>query len=134
MGAEVKPLVHEGETQRQYVRVHMPARITIEGIDYNVTDLSSGGLSFKDSENRFRKGQITELLLVLPFPSFSVDIVFKAEIDQIISSEDVVGVSFIDPTFEQLSILNHVLRSFLIGEIVVSDGLLYAVSNVDFAK
>jgi len=134
MGAEVTKLVHESETQRQFVRVHLPARITIDHKNYDVTDLSSGGLSFKDPENTYRKGQVFELLLVLPFPSFSMDVSLNVEVVHTSPTKETVGCRFTDLSSDQLAVLHHVLRSFIAGEIVVSNDLLNTVSRENFVK
>ena len=127
-------LVHESETQRQYVRVSLPARAKVGDKEYIVTDLSSGGMSLQNAGDDFDKDKDVNTLLILPFKSFSIDIELNAEVRHVNQNSKTVGFRFVNLTPEQTSLLNHVLRSFIAGEIVSGSDLLAVVSRENFVK
>ena len=134
MSMAANNLVHESETQRQYVRVSLPARADVNGQQYIVTDLSSGGVSLQNVEEKFTKGDESSISLTLPFKSFSMDIELDGEVRHANDKHKTVGFRFINLTAEQTSLLNHVLRSFIAGEIVAGSDLLAVVSRENFVK
>jgi len=134
MGNAAENLVHESETQRQYVRVSLPARARVGNKDYIVSDLSSGGMSIQNSDAGFKKGDQINTLLTLPFKSFSMDIELEAEARHTNNATKSAGFRFVNLTPEQTSLLNHVLRSFIAGEIVAGNDLLAVVSRENFVK
>ncbi len=127
-------LVHESETQRQYVRVHLPARARIEGVDYEVTDISSGGISLQNVDKAFKANEKINLLVILPFKDFSLDIDLNAEVRHFDKKKNTLGARFINMTPEKTSLLNHVLRSFIAGEVVAGNDILNVVSRDNFVK
>lgn len=127
-------LVHESETQRQYVRVNLPARARVNNNEYTVTDLSSGGVSLQNADEDFNQGEVVNFLLILPFKSFSMDIDLNAEVRHVSKNNQTVGFRFINLTGEQTSLLNHVLRGFIAGEIVAGNDLLSVVARENFVK
>ncbi len=127
-------IVHESETQRQFVRLQLPATTDIKGQRYTVKDLSSGGMAIRDIDKAVSKGEVIFLTLILPFPDFALDIEIKAEIQHIDKKTNVAGARFIDLTPNQISILNHVIKSFMAGDIVGTNDLLNVVSRENFVN
>ena len=134
MNMAANKVVHESETQRQYVRVSLPARATIDGSQYIVTDLSSGGLSLQNAETKYTRGKSYNIALSLPFKSFSMDVELEGEVRHVSEKNKTAGFRFVNLTPEQVSLLNHVLRSFIAGEIVAGNDLLAVVSRENFVK
>ena len=127
-------IIHESETQRQFVRLQLPATAKIGDNRLTVKDLSSGGLALRDVGKAFKKGQILDMTLILPFAEFSLDIDLKIEIQYIDKKTDTAGCRFTDLTQNQTSILNHVVRSFVAGDVVGADNILHVVSRENFVN
>ncbi len=127
-------ITHESETQRQFVRLQLPATADINGNRFTVKDLSSGGMAIRDIDNAASKGDILDLTLILPFADFSLDIDIKAEIQHVDKKTNIAGSRFIDLNSNQVSILNHVIKSFMAGDIVGANDLLNVVSRENFVN
>lgn len=127
-------IVHESETQRQYIRLQLPAMAEIEGLKLTVKDLSSGGMALKDIGNDLKKGHVHNIKLTLPFADFTLDIEVKAEIQYVDTKLKIAGCKFIDLTSSQTSILNHVIRSFISGDIMDGGEILNVVARENFVN
>lgn len=132
--AKQNQVAHESETQRQHVRLPMPARVTIGGKKYEIKDLSSGGVAVKDIEGEFKRGQKIPLRLKLPFGSFALDAHFEAEVQHYNTKEKSLGCVFTNLTTEHISLLNHMLKAYLAGDIVAAGDLLGIASRDNFTK
>jgi alginate biosynthesis protein Alg44 len=128
-------IVHESETQRQYIRLQLPASVEIDGTRYSLKDLSAGGLALRDIDTKeFKKSQRSDLKLILPFADFTIDLDLKAEIQYIDKKLKIAGCRFIDLTPSQISILNHVIRSFIAGDIEKNTDIISVVARDNFAN
>lgn len=127
-------IVHESETQRQFVRLQLPAMVHIGDKRFTVKDLSSGGLAIRDVENNINKGDSLDLTLILPFADFALDIDLKAEIQYVDKKINVAGCRFTNLNTNQISILNHVLKAFMAGDIVDGNDLLNVVARDNFVN
>jgi len=127
-------IVHESETQRQFIRLKMPAQAEMNGARYGAKDISSGGMAIQGMTDLPKKGSRHKLKLVLPFFDFALDIDLTAEVIHVDKKENSVGVRFIDMTSNQVSMLNHVLSAFIAGDVVSSESLLNVVSRDNFVK
>ena len=62
-------VTHESEVQRQYIRIDLAAKATIDNSNYNLHNLSSGGFSIEAPENVFSSSiQHTATTLKIRFP------------------------------------------------------------------
>lgn len=127
-------IVHESETQRQYIRLKMPAQVEIDGVRYTAKDLSSGGMAVHGFEKMPRKGSRHDVKLLLPFFDFSLDINLVAEVVHTDKKMKGAGLRFVDMTASQMSILNHVLSAFISGDIIDGSGILNIVARDNFVK
>ena len=127
-------IVHESETQRQFVRLPVPAQVVIDEQDYEAGNLSSGGLSVEGVKNAFQPGTHLSLLLRLPFTAFSLEITIEAEVLYFDSEKQVMGCQFVNVTPDQVSLLNHVMKSYMAGEIVKSGDLLNVAARENFVN
>lgn len=127
-------IIHESETQRQFIRLQLPAMVDVKEQRFTVKDLSSGGMAIRDIDHHFSKGDLIETKLILPFADFSLDIGIKGEVQYIDKKANCAGVRFIDLNANQISILNHVIKSFMAGDIIGSQDLLNVVSRENFVN
>lgn len=134
MAGKAEQLVHESETQRQYVRVTMPALVEIEEQVYEVSDLSSGGFRVQGFEGSYRKGKAFPLRLVLPFHAFTLDVDLEAEVRHYNKDTQTMGCRFINLTEDKMSVLNHVLRSFIAGDLVGAGDVINVVARENYVK
>lgn len=127
-------IVHESEAQRQFVRIRLPAKALVEGEVYALRDLSAGGLAILDIEKKYNKGAVLSIELILPFGDFTLDIRLEAQVQNYDAAEKVLGARFVNLSKQQVSLLNHVIKSFIAGEVVESGDLLNAVARDNFVR
>jgi len=127
-------IVHEAETQRQHIRLNLPAQVDVNGEKYDVKDISSGGLAIRNANDNFKKNQIREFVLHFPFSDFELDIELRAEILHIDQKENIAGCRFIDLTEKKISILNHVIKSFMSGDLINAGDIIDTVSRENFVS
>lgn len=127
-------IVHESETQRQFIRLKMPAQSEIDGMRYTAKDLSSGGMAIAGFEKMPRKSSRHDIKLILPFFDFSLDIDLTAEVVHTDKKTQSAGFRFVDMNANQLSILNHILSAFISGDIVSGNSILNVASRDNFVK
>tara|TARA_B100001989_G_C24539203_1_gene466494 strand:+ start:1050 stop:2084 length:1035 start_codon:yes stop_codon:yes gene_type:complete len=130
--SEIKNIVHESETQRQFVRLPVPAKARIDEKEYDVKDLSSGGLSVVKVGKEYEDGTIVPLELFLPFSAFSLEVVIDTEVKYYDAKDKMLGLQFVNVTQDQVALLNHVMKSFMAGEIVRSGDLLNVAARENF--
>lgn len=127
-------VTHESETQRQFIRLKMPAHAEIDGVRYTAKDLSSGGMAINGFDKLPRKSSRKDIKLILPFFDFALDIDLTAEVVHTDKKDNSAGFRFVEMNGNQLSILNHVLSAFISGEIISGDSLLNVVARENFVK
>lgn len=135
MSAQAAPqIVHESETQRQHVRVQIPARAEIASRTYMVKDLSVSGASIEGVDTPYIDGAQFNLTLTVPFESFSLNVSLKAFVTHYDAPSRLLGCQFTDLTREQLSILNSIIQSYMSGVIIKEGDLLNVVARDNFVK
>lgn len=134
MGNNIANIVHESEAQRQFVRLPVPAEAAIDGQSYVVKDLTAGGLSIVDVSRAMKEGEALKVTLYLPFSSFSLQMELQAVVRYYLPSEKVAGMQFTGLTPDQISLLNHVIKSFMAGEIIRSGDLMNVAARDNFTK
>lgn len=117
-------ITHESETQRQYPRFAMPARVTLATKDYAVKNLSVGGCALTGVEEAPARGKTLTLGLKLAFGGFALGVPLNAEAQYYDAATRTLGCRFVNLTGEQTSFLNHVVKSFVAGDIVTAGSLL----------
>lgn len=127
-------IVHESETQRQFVRLQLPAMAEIQGKRYHLKDLSSGGMAVRDIDLNIGVKDRVALNLILPFADFSLDIALNAEVQHKDKKINVFGLRFVDLNAGQIAILNHVIKAYIAGDIVGSSDILNVVSRDNFVS
>lgn len=134
MATNEQQIVHESEAQRQFVRIQMPAKAELNGSEYAVRDLSSGGIGLLDVTGDYRKGQTLEIVLNLPFNDFALDVRLEGQVQNFDSKTKVLGCRFTNLTTRQISLLNHVLKSFIAGDVIASGDIINVVSRDNFVR
>lgn len=127
-------IVHESEAQRQHVRLPLPARAIIAGQEYDVRDLSSGGVGVTGITGDYARGKPLDITLRLPFGTFTLDLNLQGETQHYNGAEKLLGCNFTKLTTDQLALINHVLKAFLAGDVVASGDLLNVASRDSFVK
>jgi alginate biosynthesis protein Alg44 len=127
-------ITHESETQRQYPRFSLPSRVVLNGKEYSLKNLSAGGAALQGVNDGLAKGKQVSVELRLPFSAFSLGIALKAEVQYYDAIEKVLGCRFVEQGPEQVSFLNHAIKSFLAGEIVSADNILSIAQRNNFTK
>lgn len=130
-----KNLAHESESQRQYARIKIPARVIVE-VDgklkkYPLLDLSAGGFAFQGAlsatENGYR-GRI----------EFNVDgFVFMMPINFDVKQagrNGRIGCCFQNMSGQETASLRHIITAFLSGELVTSGDMINILGRDNFAK
>jgi len=117
-------IAHESETQRQYPRLSLPARVILNGKEYAVKNLSAGGIAVSGAEGSFAAGKRLSLDLKLLFAGFWLGVPLAAEVKHCDAAEGILGCRFVDQGQEQVSFLNHAIKSFIAGDIVTADNIL----------
>ncbi len=130
-------LVHETETQRQYVRAKVPGTLELQNDGstrrFKLLDLSGGGLSFAAGKGAFSAGQTCSGKIKLKLESITVEVPLQFQV-RYVDSDGRVGARFeqIDPT--QIATIRRVVSSFLGGELIGAGELMHTLSRNNFTS
>jgi alginate biosynthesis protein Alg44 len=127
-------ITHESETQRQYPRFSLPSRVVFSGKEYNVKNLSVGGIAVSDVAEAPAGGKQLSLTLKFPFNSFSLGIPLTAEVKHYDAAQKILSCQFVNLIPEQVSFLNHAVKSYVSGDIVSAENVLNIVQRNNFTK
>lgn len=127
-------IVHESEAQRQYVRLALPAYAEIAGARYTVKDISTGGMAITGVEGNFAAGQILATRLVLPFVDFTLEVSVDVQVQHYEKDNKSIGCRFVNLSANQVSILNHVIKAFIAGDVVSAGDVLNVTARDNFVK
>jgi alginate biosynthesis protein Alg44 len=127
-------IVHESEVQRQHARLHVPARIAVDGKRCAVKNLSAGGVSIQGIPGEFVKGQPVKLQLGIPLNGFSMDLNLSGEVRHYDAEKKILGCNFTNLSQDHISFLNHILRAYMAGDLVASNDILNIASRNNFAN
>ncbi len=127
-------VTHESETQRQFVRFTVPSRALLDGKEFDVRDLSTGGISLSGVNKEIPKGKILRIELKMPFDAFSFTLPLDAEVRHYVANKGIVGCRFVNLTARQTSFLNQFVKSFIAGDVVTAGSILNVASRNNFTK
>ncbi len=126
-------IVHEADSQRQHVRVHLPAKIEINGDDYKIVEWSNSGASVSaDNKNSLKKLNIKpaqKIVMIFDFDSFSLRVPMTAEARHTDEEKLLVGIRFVDMTARQISIMQHLVNAYVTGELSEVNDLINIVGR-----
>ena len=128
-------VVHESETQRQYVRVRLPAALRIRRDDgsvqkHDIRDLSVGGLSFAPESGRFEMGQRLQGTVSVSLEGIGITIPIQFVV---VREED----GYICAAFDNLDrtaivSLRQLITAYLSGEVVDAGDVLHSMNRENF--
>lgn len=133
-------LVHEADAQRHHVRVKLPAKVEINNTLYEVKDWSTGGASLSvPADNQsgvFVSGKTYQVRMVFDFTGFSLFVPMTVEVRHTQDEQSAVqvGLRFIDMTAEQIVIMQHLVGSYVTGELGSVGELIHVLSRNNFTK
>jgi mannuronan synthase len=129
-------IVHESETQRQHVRVKIPASIQfiVDGAArrHKLIDVSAGGFSFDCRGERYAVGQSFggQLLLSVDAVGFSIPVTFT--VNSARTDNGRIGCVLQDLGAQEIAALRQVITTFLSGELVTAGEMLSTLSRTNF--
>ncbi len=124
-------VTHESEVQRQYIRIDLAAKATIDNSNYNLHNLSSGGFSIEAPENVF-SSSIQHIKILFDFDNFAFQLDVTARL--VYQNKGIAGFAFTELKARQISLLNYIIKSYLSGLIVSEGDLINVATRNDFAK
>lgn len=128
-------LVHESETQRQFPRVKIPVQVNIGNAEYSVHNLSAGGMAICGLSRPPSPGAQIEITLTFPFDGFALNLTLQAEIRYHNGGKQrVTGLRFTNLEPVQISVLQHMIRSFLSGDVIRSEDILSVAGRDNFVR
>jgi len=136
-----KQIVHEAEVTRQYARYKIPAKVEIDGKIYVVDNWSLGGLAVKNAPREFCKKPSKKAKLIFKFDTFET-VVDNLNLEFICAGKtpegdhySLLGAKFHNLDDYQISILNQIITSYINGDIITKEDILYAATrNITYIK
>ena len=136
-----KQMVHEAEVTRQHARYKIPAKIEIDGKIYIVENWSLGGLSLKNAPKEFCKQIHKKAKMLFKFDTFET-VVDNLNVEFACAGKTPTGLTFplLGAKFHnlednQISILNNIISSYINGDIITQEDILYAATrNITYQK
>lgn len=134
MKEKVPPqVVHESETQRQFVRARLPATLELRDAGtYRVRDLSVGGLAFHHEDAGFRRGDKLSGTLSVDFESIAISIPVAFVVGRV--GDDTCAGEFDDLDPEALASLRHLISAYLSGEIIGAGDVVHTLNRENFTS
>ncbi len=127
-------VVHESETQRQHIRIGLPAKVKINDDIYKIKDLSVSGLSIAtDKELPIDKSART-LRIFFVFDVFAFYLDIKAQPVYFNAKRKEAGFRFVEMKDRQLSLLNYVVKSWLSGSVIREGEIMNVISRDNLTK
>lgn len=137
MTAKKSPtVVHESETQRQYVRVQIPARLRVQdengaSVTHKVRDVSMGGCSFNPDGHTYRVGQHLSGAIHLSLEGIGITVPMKLVITR--ADSDSCAAEYEELSPNATASLRQLISAYLSGEVVSADDVLHTVSRDNFS-
>jgi alginate biosynthesis protein Alg44 len=133
-------LVHEADAQRHHVRVKIPSIIEINGAHYITRDWSTAGASVtldsKSDRADFSIGKSHTAKMIFEFEGFSLSVPLKMEVRSTAEGEGQgsIGLRFIEMTQDQIVIMQHLVGSYVSGELTSVNEIIHVLSRNNFTK
>ncbi len=129
-------VVHESETQRQHVRIRIPARVSfkVNGVEreYPLNDISAGGFSFTSSGDDYSVGSEYSGSIALTGDNVGFSLPVSFDVNAISGPESRVSCRFQDLSAQTTAALRHVITSYVGGELVTVGEMLTTLSRQNF--
>ncbi len=129
---KVTNVVHESETQRQHIRIELPAETEICDQRYKIKNISAGGVCIRTKKNITFPSGIHNLKIFFHFENFSFHLDVRASLIYYNSEKNESGFAFHEMNARQISLINHVIKSYLSGHIVSEGDIMDVVTRENF--
>lgn len=130
--SNIAKIVHESETQRQHIRVELPAVVKLAGKAYKVKDISTGGFSLKTDKEFILPQGVQEVKILFSFENFAFHLSVKIAPIYFNKTLQVAGFRFNEMNARQVSVLNHVVKSCLAGLIIGEGEIINIIARDNF--
>ncbi len=130
-------LVHESDTQRQHVRVHLPAKVEIGDRTHKSKEWSNGGISIVADEkdlSSYQKNIIYKAIITFDLEEFDISIPMELEVRNIDSKNNRIGFRFVEMTERQISVMQQLVSAYVTGEIVGAGDIINVVGRSNFSR
>lgn len=132
-------IVHEAEAQRQYVRVYLPARLSIGSHEFTVADWSVHGAGFALNEKqasglKFKVGAKYKTVIHFPMEGYEISLPVLVQVKYHDIEERRVGVVYHSLNHGQLSTLQLLVSSYINGEILASGDVIAMAGRDNMVK
>ena len=136
-----KQIVHEAEVTRQHARYKIPAKVEIDGKIYVLDNWSLGGFAIKNAPKEFCEKINRKAKMLFKFDTFetvvdnlSVEFSCKGKVPEG-NIFPILGAKFHNLDDSQISILNQIISSYINGDIITQEDILYAATrNITYQK
>ena len=122
--AEIPKVSHDVNSKRRHIRLHMPLKVTIDGVVHSVCDWSLGGMQIEDIDGLPGVGGRFSADLAVPFNDFSFTLTTTCEVAWLDLNGRRVGCRFIDLKDGQIEILRYLVDAFIAGKVANVSGVL----------
>ena len=136
-----KQMVHEAEVTRQYARYNIPAKVEIDGKTYVLENWSLGGFALKNAPKEFCEEIAKKAKILFKFDTFetvvdNLNVEFSCNGKQLQGNVfPLLGAKFHNLDDNQISILNQIISSYINGDIITQEDILYAATkNISYPK
>ena len=114
-------IVHESEIQRQHIRVSVPAKVSINGQQFDLVDLSAGGFRISAPQHAEELKIQGQQQVVINFSDDEYDLKIDANPQHI--DNGIIGYRFSNLNSEQISILHHIISLYMAGQTINAEEL-----------
>lgn len=131
-------LVHESETQRQYVRAGVPGVLELDTPEgprrFRLRDLSGGGLAFETKGLAPRPGQTFDGRINLSLEAVTVTVPVRVQICYHDAAAQQAGARFERIGAGEMATLRRVVGAYLGGELIGAGEVLHTLSRNNFTS
>jgi mannuronan synthase len=128
-------IVHEAESQRQHVRVQLPAKVEIDNNIYETKDWSVNSVCFKTpNASAFKERHVYSINLLFSMDSFELVVPMSLEVRHVNAKEGTIGGEFENMTTRQISIMQHLVSAYVKGEITNVNDMIHVVGRNNMAN
>ncbi len=131
-------ITHEADTQRQHVRVPLPANIIVNNKAYDLKDWSVAGASIVAKNagdmQHFQMSSKHEAILAFTMDEFNLHIPMTIKVQHPDQAKNLIGIQYADMTPRQISLMQELVNSYVSGEIATANDIIHVVGRNNFVK
>ncbi|MCB9982179.1 MAG: HlyD family efflux transporter periplasmic adaptor subunit [Rhodospirillales bacterium] len=126
-------IVHEAESQRQHVRVDLPAQVEIDGKLFEADNWSTGGVNIKVKDkaglSAFKANHVYAATLIFNLDSYELRVPMSIEVRHISEDDLLIGARFDKMSARQISIMQHLVGAYVTGDLVEVNDMIHIVGR-----